>query len=96
MNVLVSVAGTTLTSPSISISEATSLSAHQSATIQCAVISTRPETVTVDWSTTALSANISNQTVNTFFTVVSKVLYYLTNVTVDTVECIHAMLLMQI
>ena len=36
----------------------------QNTTLKCAVTSTVPGTVTVDWTTTAVSANISNQTVN--------------------------------
>ena len=50
----------------------------QSITLQCTVVSTVPETVRVDWSTTALSANISNQEANAFSSVVTELLY-LTN-----------------
>jgi hypothetical protein len=51
----------------------------QSTTLQCTISSTRPETVTVDWTTTALSANISIQTNVTFGQIVSEILH-LTNV----------------
>ena len=47
----------------------------RSTTLQCTVMSTVPETVTVDWTTTAVSANISNQTINTFFSIVSELLH---------------------
>ena len=77
MNVLVSVAGTTLAP--LSISGATSYSVYQSATIQCTVFNTIPETGIVDWSTTALSANISSQSLNIFGCAVSEILV-LTNV----------------
>ena len=77
MNVLVSVAGTTLAPPRIS--GATSYSVYQNATIQCTVTSIVPETVIVSWSTTAVSANISNQTAIIFDSVVTELLF-LTNV----------------
>ena len=48
---------------------------YQNATLQCVVLSTVPETVTTDWSTTALSANISNQEANHFGDVVTKLLH---------------------
>ena len=50
----------------------------QNITLQCTVLSTVPETVRVDWSTTALSANISNQEDNAFGDVVTELLH-LTN-----------------
>ena len=43
--------------------------------LQCIVLSTVPETVTVDWITTSVSANISNQTVNIFGGIVSEILH---------------------
>ena len=46
----------------------------QGTTLECTVRSTVPGTVTVDWSTTALSANISNQTVDVFGSFVIEIL----------------------
>ena len=46
----------------------------QNTTLQCTVVSTAAETAAVDWSTTALSANISNQTANIFGSFVSEIL----------------------
>ena len=46
----------------------------QSTTLQCTVDSTAAETATVDWSTTALSANISNQRLTPFGLIVSGIL----------------------
>ena len=46
----------------------------QNTTLQCSVSSTAAETAAVDWSTTALSANISNQTDNIFGSFVSGIL----------------------
>ena len=51
----------------------------QSTTLQCTVSSTAAQTATVDWSTTALSANISNQEANVFGASVNELLY-LTNI----------------
>ena len=52
----------------------TSYSVYQITSLQCTVRSTVPETAAVDLSTTALSANISNQTVNIFGTIVAKLI----------------------
>ena len=46
----------------------------QNTTLQCIVVSTAAETAAVDWSTTALSANISNQTANILGSIVSEIL----------------------
>ena len=58
--------GRLLGTPSLTISGGGSnvLQLGQNITLQCTVLSTVPETVRVDWSTTALSANISNQAAN--------------------------------
>ena len=50
----------------------------QSVSLQCSVQSTVPETIRVNWSTTALSANISDQEANTFGDFVIELLH-LTN-----------------
>ena len=47
----------------------------RSTTLQCLVISTLPETVTVDWTTTAVSANISHQTDIIFGFIVGDILH---------------------
>jgi hypothetical protein len=69
----------TVTPPSSGSSNVRVVQLGQSTTLQCTVSSTRPETVTVDWTTTALSANISIQTNVTFGQIVSEILH-LTNV----------------
>ena len=42
--------------------------------MQCTVFSTVPQSVTVEWSTTASSADISNQEANDFGNIVSEIL----------------------
>ena len=63
----------TLAAPNIDGSNVIQLG--RNTTLQCAVFSSAPETVTVDWTTTALSANISIQTVNIFGRSVSEILH---------------------
>ena len=65
-----------LTPPAISILGGGSsiIQLGQSTTLQCTVTSTAPETATVDWSTTALSANISNQEATVFGSIVAELL----------------------
>ena len=46
----------------------------QSTILECTVRSTAPATATVDWSTTALSANISNQETNVVSSIVVELL----------------------
>ena len=46
----------------------------QNVSVQCTVFSTVPQTVTVEWSTTASSADISNQQANDFGNIVSGIL----------------------
>jgi hypothetical protein len=67
--------GTLLTDPIIAGSNVTQLGRNTA--LQCTVFGTAPEiaTVTVDWTITALSANISNQIVNIFGNVVSEILH---------------------
>ena len=59
-----------LTAPVISDSNVIQLG--RNTTLQCTVVSTVQE---IDWTTTALSANISNQTVKILGDIVSEVLY---------------------
>ena len=53
----------------------TSYSVYQNTALQCTTSSTVPQTATVDWSTTALSANISNREANVFGISVNELLY---------------------
>ena len=65
----------------------------RSTTLQCADMSTASETVTVDWTTTAVSANISNQTVKSFFLFL--VNFFIWPMLIPgIVVCIHVLLLM--